>query len=531
MDGGTARPGVRRWRTLEHGGMLFPPKYAPRKGLRVGWRGAWIALPPLAEEYASAIARVAPSKRSGRFDANFWSDWSATLPKGCPITSLAGCDFSRFASALAKKKKATKKQRDEAAARRKEHGVAIVDGAPQPMVGYVAEPPGVFMGRGPEHPLAGRIKRRLTPQDVTINIGRGAKAPPPPPGEGGWGAVVHDPFVDWLCAWRDPLTKSVKYARLAPASKLEQGVDRDKHERARKLYSALPDILRRNRTMLTSPDPQQRQLATCLHLLERLALRVGTAGEGARARGLTTLQVRHVRHVRHEARGKAATFRFDFLGKDSVPYVRTVHVQDAAVGDNLASLLRGRKDGDRLFDAVTPSKLNAHLAALHPDAFTAKELRTCRATAMFEEALERCDRAGVVDPRTALLVAGARVALLCNHRKGTPPYEDDDAIHQAIEALPASRQQVQQQVRDLIRRASLALATSRTNYVDPRVPLAHCLRHRMPMPAAAAAAFGGNGKQGGGRGAKFAWAVAELEKKSTFVWRSKAMGDGRTKVA
>ena len=522
MDGGTARPGVRRWRTLEHNGMLFPPKYAPRNGLRVGWRGAWIALPPLAEEYAAAFSRVAPGKRTGRFDANFWSDWSAMLPKGCPITSVAGCDFSRFTQELAKKKTGGDK---DAAARRKAHGVAIVDGAPQPVVGYVAEPSGIFMGRGPAHPLAGRIKRRLAPRDVTINIGQGARVPPPPPGEGRWGAVVHDPYVDWLCAWRDPLTKSVKYARLAPASKLEQGVDRDKHERARKLYAALPDILRRNRAGLSSPDAQLRQLATCLHLLERLALRVGTAGEGARARGLTTLQVRHVRQ-----HNKGTAFRFDFLGKDSVPYVRTVHVQDAAVRDNLGSLLRGRKAGDRLFDRVTPAKLNAHLASLHPEAFTAKELRTCRATAEFEEALEQCDRAGGVEPRTALLVAGARVALLCNHRKGAPPFEDDDATHQAIEALPASRQQAQP-VRDLIRRAGLALATSRTNYVDPRVPLAYCLRHGMPVTAAAAAAFGGNNGKDGGRGAKFAWAVAELEteskKSSSFVWRKR----GQTKVA
>ena len=50
---------------------------------------------------------------------------------------------------------------------------------------YMAEPPGIFMGRG-EHPMRGRYKPRVTSKDVTLNLGKEAKVP-----EGKWGKIVH----------------------------------------------------------------------------------------------------------------------------------------------------------------------------------------------------------------------------------------------------------------------------------------------------------------------------------------------------
>ena len=38
---------------------------------------------------------------------------------------------------------------------------------------FRVEPPGLFRGRG-EHPKMGRIKRRIYPRDITINIGEPA---------------------------------------------------------------------------------------------------------------------------------------------------------------------------------------------------------------------------------------------------------------------------------------------------------------------------------------------------------------------
>lgn len=47
------------------------------------------------------------------------------------------------------------------------------------------EMPGLFRGRG-EHPKMGKIKKRIYPRDITINIGRGEPIPehPYPGGRG-----------------------------------------------------------------------------------------------------------------------------------------------------------------------------------------------------------------------------------------------------------------------------------------------------------------------------------------------------------
>jgi DNA topoisomerase-1 len=45
------------------------------------------------------------------------------------------------------------------------------------------EPPGLFRGRG-EHPKMGKIKKRIYPRDITINIGEGEPVPEHPfPGQ------------------------------------------------------------------------------------------------------------------------------------------------------------------------------------------------------------------------------------------------------------------------------------------------------------------------------------------------------------
>lgn len=62
------------------------------------------------------------------------------------------------------------------------------------------EPPGLFRGRG-EHPKMGKIKKRIYPRDVTINIGEGTPIPEHPY-PGGWGAAARGgaPLLVWTQA-------------------------------------------------------------------------------------------------------------------------------------------------------------------------------------------------------------------------------------------------------------------------------------------------------------------------------------------
>lgn len=40
----------------------------------------------------------------------------------------------------------------------------------------MVEPPGLFLGRG-DHPKAGELKRRVMPEDVTLNLDEDAPVP------------------------------------------------------------------------------------------------------------------------------------------------------------------------------------------------------------------------------------------------------------------------------------------------------------------------------------------------------------------
>ncbi|KAK8779401.1 hypothetical protein V5799_019257, partial [Amblyomma americanum] len=62
---------------------------------------------------------------------------------------------------------AVKRQQEKVA---RKYGFCVVDGHRQKIANYKIEPPGLFCGRG-EHPKMGMLKRRVMPEDVTINIG------------------------------------------------------------------------------------------------------------------------------------------------------------------------------------------------------------------------------------------------------------------------------------------------------------------------------------------------------------------------
>jgi DNA topoisomerase-1 len=52
----------------------------------------------------------------------------------------------------------------------------MVNGGRMKVGNYKIEPPGIFLGRG-DNPKIGKIKLRVYPEEVTINIGSDAKVP------------------------------------------------------------------------------------------------------------------------------------------------------------------------------------------------------------------------------------------------------------------------------------------------------------------------------------------------------------------
>jgi len=95
---------------------------------------------------------------------------------------LSNIDFSEADKIVDKEKDAkermTKEQKKSLATKRKKlreemkekYGKAVMDGKEVEVANYMAEPPGIFIGRG-EHPIRGHWKPRVTSKDVTLNLG------------------------------------------------------------------------------------------------------------------------------------------------------------------------------------------------------------------------------------------------------------------------------------------------------------------------------------------------------------------------
>jgi DNA topoisomerase I len=139
-----------------------------------------------------------------------------------------------------KKEEKKKLTRDEKATIKKEkdeleinYKTCLLDGRKENVGNFRIEPPGLFRGRG-KHPKTGKLKTRVQPEQITINIGADAKIPVPPKGHR-WAEVRHDNTVTWLATWNENINGATKYVFLAAGSSLKGQSDLAKYEKARKL--------------------------------------------------------------------------------------------------------------------------------------------------------------------------------------------------------------------------------------------------------------------------------------------------------
>lgn len=225
---------------------------------------------------------------------------------------------------------------------------AMVDGRKEKLGNFRAEPPGLFRGRG-EHPRKGSLKYRLRPEDIQINIGPGVPAPIPNiPGK--WKQIKHDPTVTWLAEWKENVNKQTKYVFLSAASSWKGQSDRSKFEKARELIKHVDRIRKTYNTDLKSKVMADRQRATALYFIDRLALRAGNEKGDDEAETYGCCSLRY-EHVTLELPNKVV---FDFLGKDSMRFTDTV-VVEPQIFKNIKIFKAEKEKGDELFDRLTVS--------------------------------------------------------------------------------------------------------------------------------------------------------------------------------
>ncbi|TDL24259.1 hypothetical protein BD410DRAFT_719554 [Rickenella mellea] len=419
-----------KWATLDHNGVYFPPPYERLPSdVRMKYNGKPVTLSTEAEEVAGFYGAMIETEHAqdATFNKNFFQDFKKVLtkhppPDGTIIDKFELCDFRPMyeyfdAEKVRKKglttaeKKELKKAKD---ALEEKYTTCVLDGRKEKVGNFRIEPPGLFRGRG-EHPKKGCLKRRVTPEDITINIQQGVPIPKPNmPGK--WKKVIHDQTVTWLANWTENINGQHKYVFLAAGSSLKGQSDMMKFEKARELKKHVDRIRQDYNNELKSKVMADRQRATAMYFIDRLALRAGNEkGEDeADTVGCCSLRCEHV------TLEQPNFIIFDFLGKDSIRYYKKVDVEDQ-IFKNIRIFKGGKNDDDNLFDRVTTTGLNKHLAS-YMKGLTAKVFRTYNASITFQQQLDEYtpDKASVQEKLNAYNKANRMVAILCNHQRSVP---------------------------------------------------------------------------------------------------------------
>jgi len=464
------------------------------------------------------------------FNKNFFKDWRRVMTEKEKekIRDLSKCDFSEINVYFKKvseerkarskeEKKAEKLKNDELTAY---YGICTIDGHKEKIGNFRIEPPGLFRGRG-EHPKQGMHKRRVMPEDVIVNCSKDSEIPEPPEGHR-WKEVRHDNTVTWLASWTENIQNQIKYVMLNPASKLKGEKDMQKYEKARMLKTKIDKIREAYVNDFKSKEMRVRQRAVAMYFIDKLALRAGNEKDEDQADtvGCCSLRVEHIT-LHAEKDGKEYVVEFDFLGKDSIQYHNDVAVEKR-VFKNLTLFKDGKKTGDDLFDRLNTSILNEYLTSLMPG-LTAKVFRTYNASITLQEQLKELTDE---DDNLAAKVlsynrANRAVAVLCNHQRAVPKTHDKsmgtlrekielkrEAVEKvekefktmkkavkskggnkaelekkkkAVERAMEQLNKLETQAVDKEENKTIALGTSKLNYLDPRISVAWCKKFDVPL--------------------------------------------------
>ena len=422
-----------KWKTLQHNGILFPPEYESI-GIKIKINGENISITLDQEEMIYQWAKKKDAPKPGTtekyiedpvFQKNFVSDFAKTFNGKFKNLKYIDIDFTQPYKLVDKEKEykeqMTKEEKKLLAVKRKkirekmkiDYGQAIMDAKEVDIANYMAEPPGIFMGRG-EHPMRGRYKPRVTTKDVTLNLGKKAKIP-----KGDWGKIVHDNDSMWIACWMDILTQKRKYVWLADTAGIKQERDQAKYDKAKKLAREIENVKSQISKDMQNKDPKIRRISTACYLIYRTAMRVGDEKDPDEADtvGATTLRKEHIKL-------SGNMIEFDFLGKDSVRWKETIPAegQDKQFYDNLKELISNKKNDQEIFDGITSRHVNVYYSTI-VKGLTAKVFRTYLASSVVSKYLRNYDNIKSESNMKKLFhakSANLNAAKMCNHKRTIP---------------------------------------------------------------------------------------------------------------
>ena len=492
-------------KSLQHNG-IFVPLY-DYKGFNIKIQGQTVKLKPKSEQMAVAWTRKALSTVSppdNLFKKNFMKEFIVQLKKENPQagfldafsskylanidnTPIAGeIDFTQVRNFIeqdkANKDVLTKEVKKQQAEERKvkrlefkeKYGYAQVDGQKLELANWTSEPSCLFAGRG-DHPQRGKWKDGPSEEDIILNL-----PPEAPKPAGNWKGIVWEPNKMYVAKWEDKLTGKIKYVWFSDTAFLKQNREKEKFQKAETLGKQIGTIEKHILKNLDDKEDNRRKVATVAWLILVPNMRVGDEKDPDEADtvGAITLRKEHIKI-------ECDTINFDFLGKDSVRWVKQYKAPPAVIR-NIQHYSETSKE--YLFEGVDSKKVSRFLSEKMPK-LTAKVFRTWRCTKTVKEELEK---SGVTkdDPdykkNFAAKMANFKVAEVANHKRKVPPTFDQRVI-QKEENLKNLEQQLKakkaegkktESLETRIERATLDiqltkltkeynLGTSLKSYIDP----------------------------------------------------------------
>ncbi|MCW4031614.1 MAG: DNA topoisomerase I [Candidatus Bathyarchaeota archaeon] len=416
-------------KSLKHNG-IYVPSY-DYKGFNIKIRSQKIKLTPKSEQMAIAWIRKEQSILSPPdevFKKNFMQEFleqlrnenaSIDFPKHKKKDFTI--DFSEVLEYLeiekqkklnltqAEKKKQTAERKAIRLKRKEKYGYAEVNGHKLEIANWTAEPSCLFAGRG-NHPRRGKWKEGPREEDITLNL-----IPPKPQPPGNWKGVVSEPNKMYVAKWTDKLTGKIKYVWFSDSAFLKQSRDKEKFKKAEKLGRHIKAIERYIISNLDAKNKTKRKIATVCWLILKPNMRVGDEKDPDEADtvGAITLRAEHIKI-------EGETLHFDFLGKDSVRWEKSIRAP-AAVIRNLKVYSENCKE--YLFEGVDSRKVSRFLSQKMPG-LTAKVFRTWRCTKTLKEELAK-KRVTKEDPfylkKFHAKIANLKVAEVANHKRKVSP--------------------------------------------------------------------------------------------------------------
>jgi DNA topoisomerase-1 len=411
--------GSGKMRQFIHNGVLIPRKYESR-GFRILVKGREIDLAPEQEGMAVAWVKKLETEyvNDPIFVRNFFQDF-------CEVINIEATpedfDFSEIKKYIDKereiKQNRSKEERKRLAqerrvireANKEKYGYAIVDGHRVEVGNYTAEPSSIFMGRG-KHPLRGRWKTGPDKTDIVLNLSPGTARP-----EGNWKEIIWQPDSMWVARWKDKLRHRYKHVWLSDSFSRKQKKDKEKFDQARELKTGIKKIRQHITRNLNAEDVKRRKVATVCYLIDALKLRVGDEKnrDEADTVGATTLRTDHINITPD---GKVA---FDFLGKDSVRWQKTISLPELVV-KNLSEFMTDANS--TVFGGVKSEDANLFFSEIWPG-LTAKVFRTYHATDAAKSFLKKSSvdkDDSEAQKKHAAKMANLQAAIVCNHKRKIP---------------------------------------------------------------------------------------------------------------